>query len=155
MIEYNIPGRKNLRLENLVLDYNGTIAKDGKLLEGVSEKLEELDALDIYILTADTRGTVRQECENLNAKILTFPGENAALEKEKIVKGLGGENTVVLGNGYNDILMFKEAALSIAVIEGEGMAGELILSADIVTTSILAALDILIDSDKIKATLRN
>lgn len=155
MIEYSIPGRKKLGLKNLVLDYNGTIAKDGKLIEGVSEKLKELDALNIYILTADTRGTVMQECEHLNAKILTFPVENAALEKKKIVKSLGGENTVVLGNGYNDILMFKESALSIAVIEGEGMAGELILSADIVTTSILDALDILIDSDKVKATLRN
>jgi len=35
MIEVAVPGFKNLALEYLVLDYNGTLAVDGMLVEGV------------------------------------------------------------------------------------------------------------------------
>ena len=35
MIHYKIPGRGELEIENIVLDYNGTIAVDGKIIEGV------------------------------------------------------------------------------------------------------------------------
>ena len=37
MIEIDVPGFGALRLEHLVLDYNGTLACDGMLLEGVHE----------------------------------------------------------------------------------------------------------------------
>ena len=36
MIAVDIPGYRELRLEHLVLDYNGTLAEDGKLLPGVA-----------------------------------------------------------------------------------------------------------------------
>ena len=36
-MKINIPNFKNIELKNIVCDYNGTIAKDGKLLAGVSE----------------------------------------------------------------------------------------------------------------------
>ncbi len=39
MIEVNVPGFGNLRLQHLVLDYNGTLSRDGGLLEGVREAL--------------------------------------------------------------------------------------------------------------------
>ena len=32
-----------------------------------------------------------------------------------------------LGNGFNDVLMFEESALSIAIIEREGTIGEIII----------------------------
>src|SRR6266542_239803 len=54
MIELNIPGRGNLRLSHLVLDVNGTLAKDGRLLDKVAKPLAALrDRLDIHLLTAD------------------------------------------------------------------------------------------------------
>lgn len=34
MIEINIPGFGSLELDHLVLDYNGTMALDGQLIEG-------------------------------------------------------------------------------------------------------------------------
>ena len=36
MIEIDIPGYKTLHLEHLVLDYNGTLAVDGVLIDGVA-----------------------------------------------------------------------------------------------------------------------
>jgi soluble P-type ATPase len=156
MLKYKIPGRKDIEIENLVLDYNGTIAVNGKVLEGVKELLLEIGKyVNIYILTADTYGTVSKECKDINGEVLTFPKENAGESKKHIVKNLGGEKTLCIGNGFNDILMFKEAALSIAVIEGEGVSGKLLNYADIVVRTITEALEIILSENKIKATLRN
>ena len=35
LLIYEIPGRDNIQIENIVFDYNGTIAVDGKLVIGV------------------------------------------------------------------------------------------------------------------------
>ena len=35
MIAIDIPGYKKIELAHLVLDYNGTLAIDGKLIDGV------------------------------------------------------------------------------------------------------------------------
>jgi len=38
MIEISIPGGRDYQLQYLVLDYNGTIAVDGYLVEGVKQQ---------------------------------------------------------------------------------------------------------------------
>src|SRR5690554_5027097 len=132
MLIYEIPGREDIKIENLVLDYNGTIAVNGKIIEGVKELLTKLkDYVNIYILTADTYGTVEKECKGMEAKVLTFPKENAGESKRDIVKELDGQKTICVGNGFNDIPMFKESILSIAIIEGEGASGQLLVESDI------------------------
>lgn len=156
MIVYKIPGRETLEIHNLVLDYNGTIAVNGKLIDGVKDLINKLsNELNIYILTADTYGTVEKECKDLNAKILTFPKENAGESKRKIVKELNGYKTICIGNGYNDIPMFKESILSIGIMEGEGSSGELIANSTIVSRSIVEALRIVYNKTMVKATLRS
>lgn len=156
MIIFEIPGRDIIEINNIVFDYNGTIAVDGKLIKGVKEMLNKLsDDVDLYILTADTYGTVKEECRDINAKISTFPKENAGGSKKEIVRKLGGKNTICVGNGYNDIPMFIESILSIAIIEGEGTSGKLLANADIVARSIVEALRILLNKNMVKATLRN
>ena len=40
MLEIDIPGWGRLELASLVMDYNGTLARDGVLLEGVRERLQ-------------------------------------------------------------------------------------------------------------------
>lgn len=156
MLIYKIPGREDIKIENIVLDYNGTIAVDGKILDGVKQLLSKLkNHANIYILTADTYGTVEEECSNIGGEVLTFPKENAGESKKDIVKKLGGEKTLCVGNGFNDIPMFKESILSIAVLEGEGACGKLLVHADIVTRSIIEALEIILNKNKMKATLRN
>jgi soluble P-type ATPase len=57
MIEIEVPGRTTYRLHHLVLDVNGTVAVDGRLVEGVARRLAELHrSLEVHMLTADTRG---------------------------------------------------------------------------------------------------
>lgn len=155
MIKVNIPGKEDLQIENLVFDFNGTIAVDGRILDKIKNKLEELSILiNIYIITADTYGLAKEECEKLNLKVIIIPTGCSASHKSKLVKQLGSSVTATIGNGFNDIEMFKESALSVAVIEGEGACSKLILNSDIVTRSIEDALNLFLIPNHLKADLR-
>ncbi|GAV22131.1 HAD family hydrolase [Carboxydothermus pertinax] len=155
MLTVEIPGRFTLNLAYLVLDYNGTIAVDGKLLPGVGELLVELNKfLKIYVLTRDTFGKVREELALFPFVELIIVGEPGAQEKRKFLEKLGAEKTVAIGNGYNDRLMLKEAALGILVIEEEGASIEALLSADIIVKSPIDALKLLTNKGRMVATLR-
>lgn len=99
-ITVEIPGYQKLKMRYLILDYNGTIALDGTLQKGVAERLQQLsEQLEIYIVTADTHGTVRKLCQQLPVQIHTFPTSEAAEEKRKIVETLGADYCVCIGNG--------------------------------------------------------
>ena len=68
-----IPNYKTLTLTNIVLDYNGTIAKDGVLKEEVMPLLKTLTSLySVHVITADTFGSVAQQMKpfNLTVKVL-------------------------------------------------------------------------------------
>ena len=156
MIGINIPGFNELRLTHLVLDYNGTIAAHGRLIPGVPEKLAVLaPRLAIHILTADTFGTVREQVSPLPARLIVIPPGDQARAKEEYVRQLGADLTVAVGNGRNDRLMLKEAALGIALLQAEGAAVEALMAADVVAPDILAALDLLLAPDGLIATLRS
>lgn len=155
MIEVNIPGMGTLHLKHLVLDYNGTIAFDGNLIRGIEEKINQLaDDLKIHIITADTFGTVNQKCRNIKGKMKVLTTDNGSLEKEEFVDSLGAENVVAVGNGINDSLMLKKAALGIVVIGSEGAAQKTIKEADIVVKDIHNALGLLSNRLRLIATLR-
>jgi hypothetical protein len=50
-----------LQIEYLVLDYNGTLALDGRLIPGVRPHLRTLARLmELHVVTADIFGTVRR-----------------------------------------------------------------------------------------------
>jgi len=156
MIEINIPGNKILQLEHLVLDYNGTIAFDGALIDGVKESLAELSQmLTVHVITADTFGSVKKALEDIDCKLVVIPLEHQDAAKLEYIKNLGREQTVSMGNGVNDRLMLKASALGVAVIQGEGAAFETIASADVVCTDILSALSLLIHPLRLIATLRS
>ena len=156
MIEVAIPGYKTLRLEHLVLDYNGTLAVDGEPLAGVTDALKNLaQSLEVHVLTADTFGKVRSRLEGVPCRLSILPIESQDRGKLDYVKALGAEKTVCVGNGRNDRLMLKEAALGVAVILDEGVAVETLNSADIVCTSILSALELLTNTLRLTATLRS
>ena len=155
MIEINIPGDRKLQLQHLVLDYNGTIACDGELIAGVKENLVALaDKLKIHILTADTFGNVRRGLEGIQCELSILAAAVQDIGKLEYVKGLGVENTVCVGNGRNDQLMLKEAALGIAVISEEGAATAALGAADVVCTNIISALELLDTPLRLIATLR-
>lgn len=150
-----IPGYKELDLTTILLDYNGTIAVDGTISQSVRTRLEELSQqFEIYVLTADTHGTAKKQCQGLDVILHTFPVGNAADYKEEIVDTLGGEHCVCFGNGRNDIKMFQKAALSIAIMGQEGIYAGLLERADICVTSIESGLDLLRYPKRLVADLR-
>jgi len=156
MLETSIPGQKTLLLSYLVLDYNGTIACDGRLIPEVRERLEELSkSVSIHILTADTFGSVQEAMTGIPCEVVIIGKENQTQAKADYVRHLGLQKTVSVGNGRNDTLMLKETILGIAVIQEEGGAIETLLAADIATRSILDALDLLLHPLRLTATLRS
>jgi soluble P-type ATPase len=61
---------------------------------------------------------------------------------------------VAIGNGNNDQIILKEAALGIAVLGDEGVAASAMKSADIVVKSIHNALDLFLKPKRLIATLK-
>jgi soluble P-type ATPase len=156
MLEIVIPGYRTLRLEHLVLDYNGTLACDGELLDGVRGRLDALaGTLQIHILTADTFGKARVQLVDTPCHLSILTGGDQDRGKLEYIQRLGPETTVCVGNGRNDRLMLQEAGLSIAVIQAEGTAAQTVMVADVLSLDILAALDLLAHPQRLVATLRS
>ena len=155
MLELDIPGRGTFEIRHVVCDYNGTIAVDGHLIEGVASRVRKIaEFAQVSVLTADTFGTVRAECEGLPVDVRVFDREDASACKAAIVRELGPQGCVCIGNGFNDIAMFEEAALSFAIVGKEGACGKLLTCADVMATSPIDAFDLLIHAGRLRATLR-
>lgn len=156
MIEIVIPHWKNLRLEHLVLDLNGTLAIDGVLIDGVAERLAVLRRdLTVNVVSSDTQGTLAAIGASLGVETLKLRSEvPAAVQKEVFVRGLGRDSVAAIGNGANDVRMLRVAGLSIVVLQREGTAVTALRAAQVATTSIVDALDLLIERDRLIGTLR-
>ena len=120
-----IPEYKTLELDTIFLDMNGTIAVDGVIPPSVKERLIALsEQFRIYVLTADTHGNAKAQCEGLPVILETFPTGNAKEYKRELVKANRCKNaSVAIGNGRNDEWMLKEAALPSLLWTGKGSMG--------------------------------
>ncbi len=155
MVRIDIPGRTVYEITDLVCDVNGTLALDGKLLSGIELALEELKPLlTIHMLTADTHGKQKEHARALgiDSHILVRGGE--AEQKAAFIHSLGSAQTAAIGQGANDALMLKEAALGICVLSGEGTAVEAMINADIVVLDIFSGLALFSHPQRLVATLR-
>lgn len=156
MIALSIPGFRELALEHLVLDYNGTLAIDGILIPGVIPLLKELSALvQLHVITADTFGQAGSQLSGLTVT-LTILSQDAVQAEAKLayINRLGPDGVVAIGNGRNDRTMVKVAALGIALVQKEGSASETLVNADVVSSNILDALNLLKNPKRLLATLR-
>jgi P-type E1-E2 ATPase len=155
MIELDIPGRGLIRLEHLVSDVNGTLAVDGRLMDGVTSKLTGLaDRLQLHLLTADTHGRQESIDQQLGLTAVRVPAEAGGKAKAEYVKKLGAETVAALGQGANDAAMLKAAAIGIAVLSPEGASGEALAAADMIVPDILSALALFERPMRLVATLR-
>lgn len=157
MINLNIPNfeNENLQLENLVLDFNGTLAINGRLILGVKERLNSLsEKLKIHVITGNTFGTAEEELTGIKCELILLSQKNQRHEKENYINSLNKEKTVSIGNGRNDKTMLEFSIIGIIVLQTEGMAVESLISADIACENILDALDLLREPNRLKATLR-
>jgi P-type E1-E2 ATPase len=156
MISVPIPGWGELAIEYVMVDFNGTIALDGKLKKEVKDAIDKISRyVKVFVITADTYDSVDSE---LGASTVTFIKVNKSMsgeEKAKIVRELGPEKIVAIGNGANDAAMLKEAALGIAVVGEEGCSTALIKEADLVVGDISKALGLIAHPERLVATLRD
>lgn len=155
MIELNIPGWRTLRLNHLVCDVNGTLALDGRLIDGLFRPLTALrDRLELHLITADTHGKQADIDRLLGVKAHPIHPGDEAQQKADFVRQLGAEEVVAVGQGANDAAMLKTAGLGIAVSSREGLAVETLLAADLVVPDIFCALELLEKPMRIVATMR-
>jgi soluble P-type ATPase len=153
MIE--IPHFKDLEIENILFDYNGTLATDGHLKTETKALLKEVcEKYNVYVITADTFGTVKEALKAFELDVLVLSSADHTEEKAAYLQKLGAENTVAIGNGNNDVKMLKRAVLSMAVMGDEGCAKETLLASDIVCKNIVSAMELLLKPKRLIATLR-
>jgi len=157
MIDVEVPWWKRLRLQTLVLDVNGTLALDGDLLPGVTQRVRTLgDRLEtVLLLSADTFGGLDRTADALSVSATRLePGGNEASQKAAVVRSLGPDSVVAIGNGANDADMLREAALGICVLGPEGASLAAIQASDLLAASITEALDLLISPTRLVGGLR-
>jgi soluble P-type ATPase len=147
-----IPGRETLALHDLLLDQNGTLTDRGELIDGVAERLAQVKAvLQVHLLSADTFGTLDQLAIRLGIEAHRV---RTGAEKEHFLDGLDPRGCVAIGNGTNDERMLRAAALGVAVLGPEGTSTAAMMTAHVVCGSILDALDLLLNTRLLVATLR-
>lgn len=156
MVNIDIPGRGRLELRFLVADYNGTLACDGVILPEAVRLLQRVAGeLEIHVITADTFGIAAENLRALPVKLTILPAERQAEGKAAYIKQLGAQACVCLGNGRNDLLMLRDAALGICLIGPEGGCVSTLQEADVVCRSVSDALELLINPKRLIATLRS
>jgi soluble P-type ATPase len=117
MIEIAISELQKYNIDYLVIDFNGTVACDGVLPDKIRLLLRKLsNCLSIYVLTSDTFGTAEKQLRNSVCQLQIIPEQDQAAYKEEFIRKLGAGRTATVGNGVNDHLMLKSAAIGIGVI---------------------------------------
>jgi len=150
---YKPVGVGEIELTNIILDLNGTLAINGKLVEGVKNRLVKLKQMgfNLYLFTGDQRGNAIDLASEISIKVQKATTSD---EKEALTMKLETEKTVAIGNARIDIGTFKSCKLRIGTLQAEGIHTEILPYIDILVPSINDALDLLINSDVFNATMR-
>jgi P-type E1-E2 ATPase len=150
-----IPNYKTINILHIVLDYNGTIAKDGILQESVKKILPLLtQKYTLHVITADTFGSVKNELKDFDVTVKVLQSDDHTLEKEAYINMLNAVKCAAIGNGNNDAKMIRKAAIGIAVLGDEGCSTKSLLASDITCKSISEALELFLCPKRLIATLR-
>jgi soluble P-type ATPase len=126
------------------------------LLPGVQERLRRLaTSLAVHVITADTFGQARASLRRVECSLAILSQGDEHRAKARLVSRLGARRVACIGNGRNDRLMLRAAALGIATLQVEGAARDSIVAADVVARDIRDALDLLLQPRRLVATLRS
>lgn len=132
-MQIKIPGGSAYEIDHLVLDYNGTLAHEGQLLDVLLPALRDLaDDLEIHIVTADTFGSVRKNFEDTEIKVVVIDDDVVTEAKADYVRKLGANSVMAVGNGKNDTAMLSAAAIGVGIMGQEGISKDALLASDVV-----------------------
>ena len=147
-------GLNPLEIEFVLLDFDGTLAIDRRVHPKVKDKINLLSKrTNIYVLTTQKKELIEERLRKVKAEIIYLAERESARRKLDLLRQLGPNRCVAIGNGTDDAAMIEEAGISICVIGKEGSSGEAMKNADLVFTDILDALDFLSKPLRQKATL--
>lgn len=151
---YTLTNQAPLEINTIIIDLNGTLAVNGKVATDVKERINSLQndyGFQIVLLSGDQRGNGSQIAEELGIK---FHKAKSQAEKEQICLEYDCDKLAAIGNARIDIGTFKQAKLAIATLQGEGIHTAIIPHIDIIVPSIANALDLFLDPDTLKATMK-
>ena len=154
----DIPNYGKITIKNIIFDINGTIQFQGQISIEVVKKFEELKKFyNIYLVSADTRGNLKQIAEKLNVSYIRIKpeGSSEAEAKNRELEKLGKDVTVAIGNGNNDALMLQNSILGISIIGNEGASAKTLLNSKVIFPDPISAMNMLLDDKIMIATLRS
>ena len=159
-ITIDIPGFGKVEINAILSDYTGTLSFNGKLVDGVIDRLLRLAQLvDIHVVTADSFGTAEKELRGLPLVCKRLEGEKEDVQKQHYAEELNPRHVASFGNGNNDRLHMKlvkeSGGVTVAVDNGEGCAHEAIRNANVIVHGAANALDLLLEPTRLRATLRS
>jgi P-type E1-E2 ATPase len=152
---YDIPGYGKYDIQNVVFDLNGTLAIDGSISEAVAKKIKQLSMqFRVVIASSDIHNNLAPLAESLGVEYHCLKEEEITSKKAALVRELGAERTIAVGNGNNDREMLKTAAIGIAILGREGASSAAILNADLAVNSPEDAIDCVLIPKRMIANLR-
>lgn len=151
---YDIPGRGELNLKTIILDLNGTLSVGGVIVAGVAERLTQLKELQFRVVFFT--GNTRNDADEIAAKLgIEWMLAKSAQDKQTMALQLEPETCVSIGNGLIDLELMDTVKLGIATLQAEGVHTKTLLACDIVVPTVNDALDLLLDANRLIATLRS
>ena len=154
MMAIQRPGHEPLEIEFILLDFEGTLATDGRVHPKAKDKINLLSKrTKVYIFTTGEKERVSDVLRNVNAEVIYLKEGEVSQGKLNLLQHLGAHRGVAIGNGVNDLAMIEHSALGIVVMNREGTMAGVIGKADLVFMNILDALDFLLKPLRQKATL--
>ena len=154
MISIQRPGMESLDIHFVLIDFEGTLAMDGRVHPKAKDKVNLLSKrVTITILTKSNREKVEETLRKMRAEILYVTEGDSSQQKLNALQRLGAHQTAVIGNGLDDVRILEQAGLGMCVIGKEGASAEAMAKADLVVTHVLDALDFLLKPLRQRATL--
>jgi soluble P-type ATPase len=154
MISIQRPGMESLDIHFVLIDFEGTLAMDGRVHPKAKDKVNLLSKrAAITILTKSNREKVEETLTKMKVEILSVTEGDSSQQKLNILQRLGPHQTAVIGNGLDDVRIMEQAGLGMCVIGKEGSSAEAMAKADLVVTNVLDALDFLLKPLRQRATL--
>lgn len=152
-MDYNVQGVGKITIDTVIFDLNGTLAVNGKLVEGVKDRIERLknEGFRVYVVSTDHRGNGKELADDLGIEFIYAETTN---DKEDFIREFDPEMVAAIGNARVDIGLFDYARISIATMQAEGIHAAIFRFVDIIVTSVNDAIDILLDKTTFENTMK-